>query len=366
LASVYVGPDGLRHTAPVTFTVKTDAESWLGSERRLIERDALGEAEWIPPKERDQLAKAVGVRLAEYGDKEIARRDLGPRTRIQYETLFGEHIKPVLGHLSLNRISVEAVKGWHAKTLVGKPAYRAQAYNLLKSIMSSAVHDGLLQSNPCNIAKAGRIKTDLHVNILTVDELGAVADKIKPDRFRALILLSAWCGLRFGEVTELRRKDIADDCSVLTVARGVTHRKGCHVGPPKSGKRRVVVIPPHIREDIRNHLEHHVTNDAEALLFPAPRNGCHLDDKLFRTSFIAAVKTVGREDVRIHDLRHFAGSMAARVGSPIEVRNYLGHANVEMSLRYSHLASGRDAEMANQMSALTGWQADTAESTTSA
>ena len=44
--------------------------------------------------------------------------------------------------------------------------------------------------------------------------------------------------------------------------------------------------------------------------------------------------------------------MAARVGSPIEVRNYLGHADVAMSLHYSHQVSGRDQEMAAQMSAL--------------
>ena len=109
--------------------------------------------------------------------------------------MFGDHIKPVLGHLSLNRLTTEAVKAWHAKTLVGKPAYRAQAYNLRKSILSSAVNDGLVQSNPCNIARAGKITTDLHINLLTVDELAAVADKIEPQRFRALVLLSAWCGL---------------------------------------------------------------------------------------------------------------------------------------------------------------------------
>src|SRR6185295_18621729 len=39
-----------------------------------------------------------------------------------------------------------------------------------------------------------------------------------------LVLLAAWCGLRFGEVSELRRKDLNSDCSVLTVTRAVTHR----------------------------------------------------------------------------------------------------------------------------------------------
>ena len=355
----YIGPDGLRHYALNTFDVRTDAESWLGKERRLMILDELGEAEWIAPAERNKLAKAVKVSLNEYGTKDIEQRELSPRTRIQYETLFTDHIKPELGELALNRISPQVVKNWHAKTLVGKPTYRAHAYNLLKSILGNAVKEGLLQSNPCVIAGAGKIKTDLQVNILSIDELADVADKIAPQRFRALVLLSAWCGLRFGEVTELRRKDFNADCSVLTVARGVTHRKGCHISTPKSGKGRKVAIPPHIRLDIKQHLSQHVLADPESLLFPAPRNGCHLDDKLFRTSFVAATKTVGRQDVTPHQLRHFGGSQAARVASPIEVKNYLGHADVQMSLHYSHQVNGRDQEMAAQMSALTGWSPDT-------
>ena len=35
----------------------------------------------------------------------------------------------------------------------------------------------------------------------------------------------------------------------------MTHRKGCRIDTPKSGKGRTVVVPPHIREDLANHLE---------------------------------------------------------------------------------------------------------------
>ena len=66
--------------------------------------------------------------------------------------------------------------------------------------------------------------------------------------------MSAWCGLRFGEVTELRRKDVGADAATLHVARGVTHHGGCHIDTPKSGKGRTVVVPPHIRGDLRHHF----------------------------------------------------------------------------------------------------------------
>lgn len=73
------------------------------------------------------------------------------------------------------------------------------------------------------------------------------------------------------------------------------------VDTPKSGKGRVVVVPPHVRAHIEAHLAEHVGQGPEALLFPASRGGCHLDDKMFRTHFSRALKTVGREGVRVHD-----------------------------------------------------------------
>jgi integrase len=77
-----------------------------------------------------------------------------------------------------------------------------------------------------------------------------------------------------------------------------------------------------------------------------------LIDKVFRESFVPAVKKAGRQGVRPHDLRHFAGSQVARVGNLVETMNHLGHSTVTASLRYQHLVSGRDVEIANQLSVL--------------
>ena len=74
-------------------------------------------------------------------------------------------------------------------------------------------------------------------------------------------------------MTELRRKDVSVDASVLSAARGVVHREGCRISTPKSGRPRVVVVPPHIRDDIKHHLDTFTNADAESLLFPPAR--CH-------------------------------------------------------------------------------------------
>jgi integrase len=71
----------------------------------------------------------------------------------------------------------------------------------------------------------------------TTVELHAIADKLGADpryeRFKALVLLAGWCGVRFGEVSELRRKDFDRDCATVTITRTVTHR----IEPDSPGER---------------------------------------------------------------------------------------------------------------------------------
>jgi integrase len=113
--------------------------------------------------------------------------------------------------------------------------------------------------------------TQRQAAILTTDELARVADAIQPPQLRAMVLVPAWLGLRWGELIELRRRDIDDICEMVTIARAVTHRgRGCAISAPKSGKGRTVVVPPHIKADLKEHLQTYVAKDPEALVFPAP------------------------------------------------------------------------------------------------
>jgi integrase len=139
---------------------------------------------------------------------------------------------------------------------------------------------------------------------------------------------------------------------VLSVGRGATHRGGCRIDTPKSGKARVVVVPPHIRGDLKHHLDAHTDTGAEALLFGPARGGCHLNDKVFRDYLAPALKSIGQEGIRVHDLRHFAGTQVARVGNLAETMHHLGHSTVGASLRYQHMVSGRDVEIAEALSKL--------------
>ena len=71
------------------------------------------------------------------------------------------------------------------------------------------------------------------------------------------------------------------------------------------------------------------------------RSTCRLLRRLGEVRFR---KEAGIEDVRLHDLRHTMASHAVMNGVPVPVvSRLLGHSNVQMTLRYAHLAD-RDIE----------------------
>jgi integrase len=341
----YVGPDLVRHCAPKTFTAKMDAEGWLRDERRLIER-----GEWTSPKKRVAEVVAQHVTLAEYAKTWIEQRNVKPRTRIGYEALWDNHIKPV-GKVPLIHLTPESIRTWYAGLGTEHTRRNSHAYGLLHAILATAVTDQLIPANPANLPRAMNPPTKRQPVILDVDEVAALADVIKPERMRAFVLVLAWTGVRWGEAIELQRRDVAEGAKVIRVSRAVTHRDGCRVDTPKSGRGRSVIVPPHIRADLLHHLDTYVGKDPTAQLFPAAR-GCHLNDRVFRDYLAPALKSIGREDMRIHDLRHFAGTQAARVGNLPETMARLGHSTPKASLIYQGIASGRAEEVAEALSAL--------------
>ena len=90
------------------------------------------------------------------------------------------------------------MRAWHATTLVDEPTYRSHAYGLLHAVLATAVADGHLPANPAQISGAGSAASKKQAVILDVAEVGQLADAID-ERFKALVLISAWCGLRWAK-----------------------------------------------------------------------------------------------------------------------------------------------------------------------
>jgi integrase len=344
----YMGPDQAFHRAPSTFDAKVDAEAWLASERRLMQND-----EWSPTKSR----RAKVVRSTEmfwpYAEAWLEQRELKPRTRALYRRLLDRFILPAFGDVSLRDITPQVVRTWHSGLDSSRPTQRAHTYSLLRSILSTAVTDEILASNPCRVRGAGSAKRVRSIEPATLGELEVLLEKI-PAPYRALVLIGAWCGLRFGEVSELRRKDVDLKAKTIHVKRGVVRvGKEVTVGKPKNiAGVRDIAVPPHLLPILEQHLKEHVALGREALLFPSVKDPeVQVHTNTLRRHWLKARLAAGRPDLRVHDLRHTGAVLAAQSGATLaELMARIGHSTPQMALRYQHVARGRDAEIAARMS----------------
>ena len=352
----YVDPNGSqrRYTAPRTYDARQDAEGWLSAESRLIQ---LGE--WSPPAERAETKAAKVITLNEYSERWLAERDLTPKTRSLYRAVMDSRILPILGPELLADVTPALVRTWWAGLDKDKtPTRSAQSYTVLKIIMNTAVADKLIKENPCQIKSAGKPPKRREVELLTLAELDTVTARM-PETYRVAVPLLAWCGLRFGELIELRRKDVAvtDDKVVLRLRRAATRVDGkIIVGKPKSDAGiRDVHVPPHVADMLRAHMKVLTHNGPESFVFTTTR-GLRLSQAAFGKQFKIAVAEVGKPYIRVHDLRHVGAALAAQAGATTkELMSRLGHTTPNMAMHYQHAAADRDAAIADKLSGLAGW-----------
>ncbi|GAA2113035.1 tyrosine-type recombinase/integrase [Nocardioides bigeumensis] len=345
----YVGQDGERHSAPTTFFAKPDAEAWLANERLRLNSGA-----WSSPVERKEVVAARAVTFEKYATTFMVDRTLKPKTREHYESLLRKHLHPTFGALPVKAITPYVVKAWHTPYADRTPTLRSHAYGLLRTILGEAVHDGVIPANPCHIRGAGNAKRVHKIKPASLAELEAITTAM-PERYRLMVLLAAWCGLRFGELTELRRRDVDVKGGVLHIRRGVTRVGGEYViGTPKTDAgTRDVSIPPHLLPVVREHLTSNITGGRDGLLFPATDGVSHMASSSLYKVFYRARSLAGRDDLRFHDLRHTGAVLAASTGATLaELMARLGHSTAGAALRYQHASQDRDKVIAEALSAL--------------
>jgi integrase len=127
----------------------------------------------------------------------------------------------------------------------------------------------MLAQSPCRRVPLPRVERE-EMRFLTPAQVTALADVIRP-RYRALVLVGAYGGLRIGELAGLRRGRVDLLRGTVQVAEMVVEVRGVlHVGPPKTrASRRTVGLSRFVVEELAAHLTG--PGDPDALVFTAPR-----------------------------------------------------------------------------------------------
>jgi integrase len=229
---------------------------------------------------------------------------------------------------------------------------RAHAYSLLRTIMNTALADDVIPANPCRVRGAGSVKRARQIREASLAELEAIALAMPP-RYRLMVLLAAWCALRFGELTELRRSDIDVKNAVVRVRRGVVRGDdGRVVKDPKSeAGKRPVNIPPHLMPAVKDHLAGHVAASRDALVFPAA-SSAHMAPSALYSVYHPAREAAGRPISDSMTSGNRAVLAAATGATLAELMARLGHSTMDAAMAYQHASQDRDKVIAAALSGL--------------
>src|SRR5829696_8176385 len=177
-----------------TFRRKVDAEKYLA----LIEAAKL-RGTWTDPAHGK-------ITLAEWLETWWgSAADLRPSTVARDRAYLNSLVLPRFGTTPLAAITQPDVQAWVAQlTARGfAPATVVKAYQLLGRTLTAAVNADMIPRSPCRAVRLPRIERE-EMRFLNPAEVARLADAIGP-RYRALVLLGAYGGLRMGELAGLRR-----------------------------------------------------------------------------------------------------------------------------------------------------------------
>jgi integrase len=213
-----------------------------------------------------------------------------------------------------------------------------RAYGVLAAILDVAVKDRRISVNPARGVNLPRKTSKEHV-YLTHPQVVTLAENAG-EAHRALVLLLAYTGLRWGEAIGLRVKDLDILRRRINVTvNAVEVGSEIKIGTPKTHKRRMVVYPAFLTQSLAKQCEGKSRDD---LVF-SDAYGNHLRRTRVsdgsRSWFKTALIKSGLEPMTLHDLRHTAASLAVSSGANVKaVQRMLGHASAAMTLDvYSEL-----------------------------
>ena len=211
-----------------------------------------------------------------------------PKTLDGYHSLLRIHIIPRFGAARLDRIDGLSIEQWIADMQeAGLSASRIrQAHRVLSQILKAAVRARYIPANPAEGISLPR-KPQREQLFLMPRQVDLLADEVD-ERYRALIYVLAYGGLRWGEAAALRVRRIDVLRGRLNVSESLAEVGGdLHFGSTKNHRSRTVVIPSFLREMLNHHIVTFCGSDPDGLVFTAS-NGSPMRNSNFTKNVWAA------------------------------------------------------------------------------
>jgi integrase len=325
----------------------------LSSSKPDLSRAAPRASPWTP--------EAVELNSSRCIDRSwiASRPDLSAKVRRGYEDNWRLRIQPRFGTWPVARIDHESIQLWVNEMSESglSPRTVRWTHTVLKMTLDYAIDDGrLIAKNPAVRTKFPPMRQTTHT-YLTAREVARLAEACGTQGDVVLIL--AYTGLRFGELTGLNVEDVDIEARRVRVRRSITVGGRLVEGNPKSDAgRRSVPIPERVVPALKARLGGRVRG-APAITSP---RGSRLGLENWKRSVAwkAAITQIGRDTMRVHDLRHTYASLSRRAGADLRLlQKAMGHASITVTAHtYADLFDDELDNIAAALDSLDGLDQD--------
>lgn len=315
-------------------------------------------------RESGTLTDSRGQTLGQFLDlwlSEIVKPSVRAWTYRGYEVHVRLHIKPMLGHLALDRIEPAHVQALLNRKLKEGLSSKSVRYirGTLRAALQQAVRWGYLARNAAALVDGPRIER-YEIKPFDATEARRLLDALEGDRLRALYSVALTMGLRQGEALGLRWQDVDLPVGFLHVQKQLQRIDGKFelVDVKTNRSRRTLVMPATIVTQLK---EHKVRQTQELkgqdrrpngfdLVFTRSDGG-PLDGTVVTHQFHRLLERVGLPQRRFHDLRHSCATLLLAQGvSPRVVMEILGHSQIALTMNtYTHVLPELKHDAAERM-----------------
>jgi integrase len=354
----YTGLDGKRYSGG-TF----GPQSKKAAEVRLAEITLeLDRKTWKPPRKTSDPGpnrKTLTVRelSEEWIRSRVDRqgRVLAPKTVELYRRLV-DHPLREFADQPIRQIHSEDVQDWWTRAEFGTARTRNGAYKYLKSLLDWAQERELITVSPCKV-RNGTLYTPRPTMVPTDTEVALILDNAEGDDLKAVLALTAYCGLRPQEALGLRRKDITsvergDETRwVVTVSQALSWLKGGEVvakAPKSKEGSRSLAVPASALPHLLKHLAS-VSSNPEALVFSRDTEGLVPWAQTRLNQRFQKPKQIAGYEGSPYSFRHYHLTRYGMTGaSAREIMERGGHASWAAAERYQSTV-GRDFDLVENL-----------------
>jgi len=286
-----------------------------------------------------------------------------PSTFTSYSGIVRNHLIPVLGRTTIDRMTVQDVAGLLSRKRSEGLSSRTTQYVLfvLRNALNKAVRWGIASRNIAQLVDAPRV-AHRDVNVLSPDEAHRFVTAAREDRLEGFWVLALSTGLRRGELLGLSWSDIDLDRRQLRVTKALQRvaGKGLILTETKTRRgRRSIILPIGAAEALRRHRARQIEDRRIAgsawkqsdFVFTSAA-GTPLDgDNLISRPFARLLERSELPPMRFHDPRHSCASLLLAQGvAPRVVMETLGHSRIAVTLdTYTHVLPALQRDAADAM-----------------